>query len=76
MDVELDRSGEGGEALDREKDDSAGEIFRGLGSRPSPNAARFTAEIWGLAAADGLALVARLCAYDRNTSGVENGAYT
>jgi hypothetical protein len=76
VEVEVDRSGDAGDALERERDDPAGEILRGLGSTPSANAVLFTAEIWGLAAAEGLALVARLWAYDRKTSGVENGAYT
>jgi hypothetical protein len=75
VDVAVERSGDDGDALDRERDDSAGEMFRGLGSTPSDDVALLIAEMRGLAAAEGFALVVRLSAYERNASGVENGAY-
>lgn len=62
VDVDVDGAGEDGDALDREIEDAAGEILRGLGCTPSNNDDFFIAEVWGLAAAEGVSLAARLWA--------------
>lgn len=57
----MDSAGEDGDALDREREDAAGEMLRGLGWTVSAGDF-FTVDIRGLGAAEGLSLAARLWA--------------